>query len=77
MTNKVYIFFYCGDTMESSYYPISIHKTIKGAYKSMMKHKIEGYEAWFYDRTTFGKYSYNKMFGKFEDWRVSEREILE
>lgn len=75
--NKVYIFFYCSDIMESTFYPISLHRTIKGAYYAMRKHKLDAYERWSYDRTTFGKSFHNEMFGKYEYWCVNSKEIIE
>jgi len=42
----LYGFRYCPCIYESSYSTISIHKTKKGAYSAMKKHRIAVFETW-------------------------------
>jgi len=77
--NKIYVFFYNSCIHESAPYPVSLHKSLKGAYDAMRKDKVNNYLLWYEERMVYGKrrYRYADKHALHEDWYVGQREILD
>lgn len=76
----VYIAYWNDCIYESVPAPISIHRTMKGAYDAMKRTILEDYEEWlerrrWCDRAT-RKYTYDKHGGD-KHWFIRKEEILE
>lgn len=74
LRTNVYKFDYCSDVFESSFKTVSVHKSIRGAYKAMKQHRLMKFNEWM-------KYS-NCLRKAYKDthdraWRISKTELLE
>ena len=74
MNQIVYEFKYCSNTYESSASTVSIHKTYKGAYKSMKNHMYEEYNQWLEYSSFFRKrFKWNSH----REWFITKTELLD
>ena len=70
---EVYLFMFNPCIHESASFPISIHKTKKGAYKAMNKWINDLFMDWWNDWQLYGK-DYQK-FGIHEAWFIMSEEL--
>jgi hypothetical protein len=74
---KIYEFLYCSCIYESSYAPISLHRTKAGAYKAMKKHKVDTFMERYDKRYLYGK-EYTKFPYDFaQGWTIGVQELCE
>lgn len=78
MEEHVYLFLYNPCIWESSFATISIHRTKKGAYQAMRKHKLKCYEEYrkreiYFKRDRF----FTDKFGADESWIIEKQKIEE
>lgn len=80
---RVYGFIYNDMTEESSWATISLHKTWEGANKALIAHKEEEYQSFlrYKERCLEHDPEFFKdnppIFGRFKDWDIQEREVLD
>lgn len=79
---NLWVFWYNGMTEESSSFPMSYHKTKKGALEAMKAHKEKEYkeylshEDWHKKWCEERDFKYRKSkFGSFQSWRVDKFEL--
>ena len=79
ITEIVYEAGYQECIFESVIAPISIHKTLKGAYQAMRNHLENEYSEWYEVRMICGKNQYFAIdkFGEHERWRVRRVPLLD
>jgi len=76
---KFFTFVYNPFIWESAASTVSVHKTKKGAYEAMRKHKLELYEEWILFRSQIAKsqrFSTYGKFGEMEYWGIREITIV-
>lgn len=71
---EVYKAMYCPCIHESGYVTISIHRTLKGAYKAIKAHKIEVFEEWL-TGSKFGKKYWRSDHG--QAWHITKVELVD
>ena len=76
MIEYIYEFRYTDCIYESGYYTISVHKTLKGAYKAMRKFLTNSYMEWYNERITYGKYNFDSFVGT-QSWKISKTKLEE
>lgn len=83
---KVYAFMYNPMTEESGYITVSLHKTRDGAEKALESHKtgrklqwdeLEKYRREKYADDLYETIRKGTKFGRWEDWTIEERTILD
>ncbi len=78
---KVYIFYHNPCIHESAAYPVSLHKTKKGAYKAMNKWLNDTFNEKYSDRLLYGKHNNDWYFtfkvGVHQSWCVRVKKVLE
>lgn len=73
----IYKFIFCPCKYESAYATLSIHRTLKGAYRAMNKHLNDNYMKWYNERITYGKkYSRKTNFGSDKLWGIARAELF-
>jgi hypothetical protein len=76
MEEYVYLLLYNPCTFESAFATISIHRTKKGAYQAMRKHKLKCYEEYLkIKKATKGNRFYEHKFGEDEQWMIQKQKI--
>ena len=75
MKEEVYSFQYCSCIYESAFATISLHRTKKGAYKSMREYIESEYAKWRDDGCRYGKQNFKHGFQ--EAWRIMAIPIQE
>lgn len=71
---KLWVFWYNGMVYESSSYPMSYHRTKKGAIAAMKAHKDA--ERKEFDRMYANEKEWKPKFGEFEHWSVNKFELI-
>ena len=72
---EIYGFYFNYDTYESAATLISVHRTLRGAYKAMRKFIIDDYNCWYDDRTLTGKQIFKHSFG--QAWYINKMQLCE
>jgi len=70
----IYEFLYCDCIYESGYVTISLHRTLKGAYNAMKKHRLKCFNEW---RALPNEYRKDYLDTAFHSWRIQKTEIEE
>lgn len=74
---KVYAFLHNCCTCESAAETISLHKTLKGAYQAMRKHRLKLCVEHRETRLKFGKKYYNWKYDNFRWWGIEKVDVIE
>lgn len=75
---KIYAFQYCPNIHESGWISVSLHENRKGAELALEFHRKKKQEEYqqFYDYCKQDDLNYKYEFGIFEDWCITEMEVL-